>query len=315
MAVCDPDPDLVQHFRGDLEALAPAPGRLGIAVSGGADSLALLLLAAAAYPGRVEAATVDHGLRRGSGDEAAMVADLCTRLDIVHATLAPAAPIEGNVQSAARTVRYALLENWRAERGLDHLLTAHHLDDQAETVLMRLNRGAGVAGLSGVRAVNGRVLRPLLGWRRHELARIVADAGIEAVDDPSNADPRYDRTRMREALAASDWIDPGPVARSAAALAEAEAALAWTAERLWRERVKEEAGLCLFDPADLPAELLRRLTLGILSALDAAPMPRGDEVTRLLAALSLGATATLGGIKCRGGASWRFEPAPPRRGA
>ena len=313
MAIAEPDPDLVARFRRDVEALAPAPGLLGIAVSGGPDSLALLLLAASAYPGRVKAATVDHGLRPESADEAALVADLCAHLGIGHAILAPAAPIEGNVQSAARTVRYALLESWRVERGLDHLLTAHHLDDQAETVLMRLNRGAGVAGLSGVRAVNGRVLRPLLGWRRHELARIVADAGIEAVDDPSNADPRYDRTRIREALAASGWIDPGPVARSAAALAEAEEALAWSVERLWRERVKQEAGLYLLDPTDIPAELLRRLTLRILSALEAAPMPRGDEVTRLLAALSIGATATLGGIKCGGGASWRFGPAPPRR--
>ena len=313
MAIAEPDPDLVARFRADLEALTRTPGRIGIAVSGGPDSLALLLLAAAACPGRVEAATVDHGLRPESADEAASVADLCARLGIAHAILSPAAPIAGNVQSAARAVRYALLESWRVARGLDHLLTAHHLDDQAETVLMRLNRGAGVAGLSGVRAVNGRVLRPLLGWRRRELAQIVADAGIAAVDDPSNADPRYDRTRVREALAASGWIDPGPVARSAAALAEAEDALAWTVERLWRERVREESGRYFLDPQELPAELLRRLAQRILAALETAPMPRGDEVTRLLNALSLGATATLGGIKCRGGPTWRFEPAPPRR--
>ena len=308
-----PSSDRVARFRGDLEALAgKEPGRLGLAVSGGSDSLALLLLADAAFPGRVAAATVDHGLRVEAADEADFVARLCAERGVPHATLRPAEPIAGSLQAAARRARYDLLEEWRQREELDRLLTAHHLDDQAETVLMRLNRGAGVAGLSGIRAVNGRVLRPLLGWRRAELAAIVRAAGIEAVDDPSNRDPRFDRIRIRAALAASDWIDPGPVARSAAALAEAEDALGWMTERLFATQVRAEAGAWLLDPADLPAELRRRLVLALLARMD-APAPRGDEVTRLLALLDLGATATLAGIKCRGGAIWRFEPAPPRR--
>jgi tRNA(Ile)-lysidine synthase len=314
MAIETPDPDDVARFRRDLGALAGgAPGRIGIAVSGGPDSVALLLLAAAAYPGAVAAATVDHGLRPESAAEARLVAALCAARGIAHAILTPDAPIGGSLQAAARAARYALLEAWRAAQGIDWLLTAHHLDDQAETVLMRLNRGAGVAGLSGVRAVNGRVLRPLLGWRRAELAEIVTAAGIVAVDDPSNVDPRFDRARIRQALAQSDWLDPGPVARSAAALAEAEDALLWTTERLLGERAREEAGAWLLDPADLPPELRRRLLLAILARLNAPAIPRGDEVTRLIAALDMGATATLAGVKCRGGATWRFEPAPPRR--
>jgi tRNA(Ile)-lysidine synthase len=314
MAAETPDPDAVARFRRDLETLAGGdPGRVGVAVSGGPDSVALLLLAAAACPGRVAAATVDHGLRPASADEARFVASLCAARGIPHAILTPDAPIGGSLQASARAARYALLEAWRAREGIDWLLTAHHLDDQAETVLMRLNRGAGVAGLSGVRAVNGRVLRPLLGWRRAELAGIVAAAGIAAIDDPSNADPRFDRVRMREALARSDWLDPGPVARSAAALAEAEDALLWMTERLLAERGREEAGGWLLDPADLPAELRRRLLLAILAQLGSPTLPRADEVTRLLAALDMGATATLAGVKCRGGATWRFEPAPARR--
>lgn len=313
MAAEIPDPDDVARFRRDLEALAGGePGRVGVAVSGGPDSVALLLFAAAAFPGRVAAATVDHGLRAGSAEEARFVAALCAARGIAHAILTPDAPIGGSLQAAARVARYALLEAWRAREGIDWLLTAHHLDDQAETVLMRLNRGAGVAGLSGVRAANGPVLRPLLGWRRAELGEIVAAAGIVAVVDPSNEDPRFDRARLRQALAESDWIDPGPVARSAAALAEAEDALLWMTERLLAERGREVAGGWSLDPAGLPPELRRRLLLALFDRLGAPSLPRGDQVTRLLAALDMGATATLAGIKCRGGATWRFEPAPPR---
>lgn len=313
MAADSPDPDLVARFQRDLEALTGGKtGRIGVAVSGGPDSVALLLLAAAASPGRVAAATVDHGLRPESAAEAAFVAGLCAKRDIAHATLKPDSPIGGSLQAAARAARYSVLEAWREREGLDWLVTAHHLDDQAETVLMRLNRGAGVAGLSGVRAINGRVLRPLLGWRRAELAAIVAAAGIDPVDDPSNADPRFDRARLRQALARSDWLDPGPVARSAAALAEAEDALAWTTGHLLDERAREEAGAWLLDPSGLPPELRRRLLLALLERLDAPKPPRGDEVARLLAALEIGATATLAGVKCRGGKTWRFEAAPPR---
>ncbi len=309
------DSDLIARFRRDLQALTgPPPGRIGIAVSGGPDSLALLLLAARGFPGHVQVATVDHQLRPESADEARHVAAICADLGIAHAILRPVAPISGSLQAEARRVRYALLEDWRRKEGVDWLLTAHHLDDQAETLLMRLNRGAGVAGLSGIRAVNQRVARPLLGWRHRELAQLVGAAGLAAVEDSSNADRRFDRVRMRRALAASDWLDPGPVARSAAALAEAEDALAWTVEQLRSARLAREAGAILLDAGGLPAELSRRLVLAILAELGATAMPRGEEVTRLLKALALGETATLAGVKCSGGPRWRFETAPPRRG-
>ena len=308
------DSELIVRFRRDLERLTRgAAGRFGVAVSGGPDSLALLLLAVRAFPGAVQAATVDHQLRPESAAEAELVARLCAGLGVAHAILLPDAPIRGSLQAEARRVRYALLEGWRAREGLDWLLTAHHLDDQAETLLMRLNRGAGVAGLSGIRAVNGHLVRPLLGWRHAELVEIVADAGWSAVEDGSNADRRFDRVRMRQALAESDWLDPGPIARSAAALAEAEEALAWTTARLLDERAEQTGDGWRVDASGLPAELRRRLVLAILARLGAAPMPRGEEVGRLLAALDLGATATLAGIKCSGGKDWRFAVAPPRR--
>lgn len=309
-----PDPELVARFAGDLEALAGAPELFGVAVSGGPDSLALLLLAHAAFPGRVRAATVDHALRPESAAEAAFVAEICARLAVPHAILAADAPIAGNVQSAARLLRYRLLAGWAGAQGIAWLLTAHHQDDQAETLLMRLQRGAGLSGLSGIRAradIAGiAVARPLLGWPRAALAAIVAEAGIAPVEDPSNEDERYDRARLRRRIAEAGWVDAAAFARSAAALAEADAALEWALERLIEERLEGAKGGLAFDPEGIPAELRRRALLRILMMLAPAGPPRGDAVQRLLAALEAGETATLAGVKCTGGSLWRFSPAP-----
>ncbi|HYI63599.1 MAG TPA: tRNA lysidine(34) synthetase TilS [Allosphingosinicella sp.] len=310
-----PDPELVARFRSDTEALTgAAPARLGVAVSGGPDSLALLLLAEAAFPGRVAAATVDHRLRPESGAEAVFVAGVCAGLGVPHSILAAGDAIAGNVQSGARALRYRLLARWAKAEGLAWLLTAHHEDDQAETLIMRLQRGAGLSGLSGIRATariaGFPVARPLLGWPRTALAGIVDETGLVPVEDPSNADERYDRARLRRRLADAPWIDAAALARSAAALAEADAALDWAAGRLIEERVRREGEATLFDPAGIPAELRRRILLHILGA--NAP-PRGADLQRLLAALESGGAATLAGVKCEGGALWRFSAAPPRR--
>jgi tRNA(Ile)-lysidine synthase len=314
--MADPDAAATTRFRADFERLGAGAVRpFGVAVSGGPDSLALLLLANAAFPGLVHAATVDHGLRSESRDEAEMVAGLCARMGVPHAILSAGMTATSNVQAAARARRYDLLADWAEERGLASILTAHHLDDQAETLLLRLLRGSGLAGLAGIRARQDGpvpVLRPLLGWRRAELAAVVEGAGIAPVLDPSNEDERFDRARLRKRLAGADWIDPAPLARSAAALAEAEEALGWVVGALWRERVVAAGDGFSLDPAGLPAELRRRLVLGVLAAIG-GPSPRGEEVTRLIATLEAGGTATLSGAKCAGGARWRFAPAPPRR--
>ena len=305
------DPAFVDRFRADLVALTGGgPERLGVAVSGGPDSLALLLLARAAFPGDVAAATVDHKLRPESAAEAAFVGTVCAGLGVPHIVLVADRAIARNVQAEARALRYRLLGQWAAAEDLRWLLTAHHADDQVETLLMRLNRGAGVAGLSGVRAANRRVLRPLLGWRRAELAGIVRAAGLTPVADPSNEDERYDRVRLRRRLAGAPWLDAAALARSAAALAEAEAALDWAAAGLIDERVGRDGDAVRFDPAGVPPELRRRILLHLL---DAAEPPRGEALQRLLATLEAGGTATLAGTKCAGGPVWRFTPAPPRR--
>jgi tRNA(Ile)-lysidine synthase len=214
-----PAPQLTERFAADLARLWPEGGRLGLAVSGGPDSVALLLLARAVRPEQIEAATVDHGLRVEAAAEAQFVAELCAGLGVPH-TILKVAVAEGNVQARARAARYAALAEWVDARGLAALATAHHADDQAETLLLRLNRGSGAAGLAGVRE-RGRiagsaltVIRPLLGWRRSELAEVVARAGIEAIEDPSNADERFDRVRIRRALREADWLDPAAPATS-----------------------------------------------------------------------------------------------------
>jgi tRNA(Ile)-lysidine synthase len=318
MAIAPPDAALVERFRRDLAAVGAAEGPLALAVSGGPDSLALLLLAAAARPGEVEAASVDHRLRPGSGAEANLVARACASLGVPHETLAVTVPTGGaGLQAEARHARYEALAAWMSRRGLALLVTAHHADDQAETLLMRLQRGSGVAGLAGVRArgpvpgSGGRltVARPLLGWRRAELAAIVAAAGIEAADDPSNSDELFDRVRTRRHLAEAPWLDVAGLARSAAALAEADEALHAAASRLFEERWAPP----VLDPSGLPSELLRRVVLRCLRTVAPDAAPRGEQVTALLAGLAEGATATLAGVKCTGGATWRFEPAPPRR--
>lgn len=315
-----PAGNAVQRFAADLDALLPPGERLGVAVSGGPDSLALLLLAAAARPGLIEAATVDHGLRRESRAEAQMVASVCATLGVPH-TILPAdwtEPPTANMQAGARTMRYRLLADWAESRGIPALATAHHADDQAETLLMRLARGAGVRGLGGTRAKRKlteqvALVRPLLGWRKSELIAIVENAGLDAVDDPSNRDPKHDRSRIRQALEQFEWADPARLAASASALRDADEALDWALAPLITARIRQDEDALIVEPFALPRELKRRLLAAAFAEL-AAPAPRGPELMRALSALENGETVTLGGLKLEGGETWRLSLAPPRRG-
>ena len=292
--------------------------KLGLAVSGGPDSLALLLLANAAFAGRVEAATVDHGLRAENVDEAAEVAHICREMGVEHRVLRVEVAA-GNLQAEARIARYTALTEWLEERKLAALATAHHGDDQAETLLLRLNRGSGVAGLAGVRArgiVPGTaipLLRPLLGWRRGELADIVAAAGAEPAQDPSNADDRFDRARLRKVLARADWLDIPALAASAAHLADADAALDWAARREWAETVSVE-GLGITYKPRAPRAVALRVVARIVQELG-GDIPRGSAVARLFDALLAGQPGSLGSLVARPTHDgWRFMRAPKRRG-
>ncbi len=291
--------------------------RLGVAVSGGPDSLALLLLAAVAMPGRIEAATVDHRLRAESAGEAADVAQLCARLGVPHRILeVDVAP--GNIQAEARAARYAALSGWIDERRLGALATAHHADDQAETLLLRLNRASGVAGLAGTRArgvvpqTKIPLLRPLLEWRRGELVEIVKQAGVRAAQDPSNLDDRFDRVRLRKALADADWIDIAAVAQSASHIADADAALDWAAQREWAECVRREPLGYVYRPR-APRAVALRVIARIVAEMEGEE-PRGGAVARVLDALVSVQPASIGNLVARpepGG--WSFAAAPKRR--
>jgi tRNA(Ile)-lysidine synthase len=280
----------------------------------------LLLLAAAAFPGEVHAATVDHGLRNGSAAEALLAARICEALGVPHSTLQVTVAAGASIQALAREARYQALAEWMGAQRVPVLLTGHHLDDQAETLLMRLMRGSAVAGLAGIRARwplgqgGGEILRPLLGWRRAELAEIAAASGLAFAADPSNQDEAFDRVRLRRLLREAPWLDPVPLARSAAALAEAEEALQAISQAFFGTAVVESEGALLFRPAGLPAELRRRLLLACLRRFAPQARPRGEQLTELLFALETGSAMTLAGVKFAATSEgWRVSPAPPRR--
>jgi tRNA(Ile)-lysidine synthase len=182
---------------------------LVLAVSGGPDSIALMWLLARWRDGlrkqpRLVAATVDHGLRAGSADEALAVKRLAEKLNVEHRTMhwTGEKPTTG-IQEAARDARYRLLADLVIEVGAPSVLTAHTLDDQAETLLFRLARGSGVSGLAGMRP-NARTIyfevyidRPLLGVPKSRLVATLESAGIPYVVDPSNFDPKFARARFR----------------------------------------------------------------------------------------------------------------------
>lgn len=314
------DRDNADRLASDLRALAgPEWHQLhyGVAVSGGPDSMALLWLMATLLPGQVWAATVDHGLRKGSDQEARMVASFCNREHIPHSTLRPAAPIKGSLQAAARAERYHLLDQWRRANALRHILTAHHADDQLETIVMRLNRSSGVGGMSAIRSRNGAVMRPLLHWRRSDLVGIALENDLPFVDDPSNSNNRFDRARLRQALKSQTILDPAAAARSAGWLAEADEALDWAVERLiasW----PDASDIAVIRNESYPPEMFRRIVAQRLRANAAQLAIRGGSLEGVIAAMHKGKRAMVGALlidPVRGfeGTIWRISDAPSRK--
>lgn len=325
MVLAPPD-ELVARFRADVEALTgAAPGRLGLGVSGGPDSMAMLLLAAAAYPGAVIAATVDHGLRPEARDEAVVVAGVCAQLGAAHAILAPPEDFDfaGNVQERARLLRYAALAKWAEAEGAAWVAVAHQRDDLAETFLMRARRGSGVGGLAamrGIRPLGERVqlIRPLLGWSREELGGVLCRLGLEAAHDRSNADPRYDRSRMRALIAGSGELVPSRLALSAQNLRHAEELIDWTVRREMEGRLLVRDGEVQLVVEDAPYELRRRLARIAVDTVRREHGQRADwhaqGLDRLIAALAAGGTGTIAGVQARArSGKWHFRLAPPRR--
>lgn len=260
--------------------LAAAPGPvLGVAVSGGGDSVALLRLArdwAADGGRRLAAITIDHGLRAEAAAEAEAVARLCAGWGIPHTIRRWADPHgPGNLQDRAREARRRLIADWAAGAGITAVALAHTRDDQAETFLLRLARGSGVDGLAAMAAATRAEgllwLRPLLDIDRASLRAFLLAEGIGWAEDGSNADLRFDRIRMRTALPglASLGLGPARLAATAAAMARARVALeAATAALAARVARPQPFGDVTLDPGELaaaPEELRLRLLSGTLA--------------------------------------------------
>jgi tRNA(Ile)-lysidine synthase len=268
---------------------AGRPVRVVVACSGGADSLALLVLATAAGFD-VVAVHVDHGLRPDSSLDGAVVGAAAARLGVALRTTTVVVPDRGSQEATARDARYAALEAARAELGAEAVLVGHTRDDQAETVLLQLLRGTGTAGLAGMPAVRGTIVRPLLDLDRADTVELCARAGLAPVVDPTNGDERFRRNWVRRTLL--------PVL-AAGADRDVAALLARTADV-----VRDDVALL----DDLAADALARLgdppVASALAALAPAlaarvvrrwlgdPPPSRAEVARVLAVARAEARAT-----------------------
>lgn len=296
-------------------------------MSGGPDSLALLLLAAIALPGEVAAMSIDHGLRAEAAGEVALVERVCAALSVPFSA-AKVTLAAGNLQAKAREARYAALALWAQESGLGAIATAHHADDAAETLLMRLARGSGLPGLAGVRAwghVPGSevaLIRPLLGFRKAELEAAVTAAGIAPARDPSNEDTTFDRVRVRQHLAQHDWLDVEALAMSAQHLAEGWRALEWYAGIDWEEMVLREPDGTYRYYCNVPRAIQVETLVRIVAALGGRVSR--SEAGRAADRLWRGENASLGGVLAVAGVEkvekvgvamrvWRFRPEPPRK--
>ncbi len=302
-----------------MEALPALGGvfHVAVAVSGGADSVALALLAqgwAAPRGIRLTALTVDHGLRPDAAAEAAAVAGWMTARGIDHEILTWRDHPRGNLQAEARRARYGLLENWCAARQVPALLLAHHLEDQAETVLLRLGRGSGVYGLAGMAALTvpawpgapARV-RPLLGVPKGRLAATLRAMGQDWAEDPSNRNMAFARVRARSVWShlAPLGITPERVAQTAQRMARARSALEAEAHALIAAACHFGAGgYCTLTLDRFRASHeevgLRALALLLMAVGGGDYAPRLERLERLWSRLQtpdFGTAATLAGCR------------------
>ncbi|WP_299028715.1 tRNA lysidine(34) synthetase TilS [uncultured Sulfitobacter sp.] len=270
----------------DTAFFIPVPACIGIAVSGGGDSVALLHLFArwSAQTGHpIAAVTVDHGLRPESGAEAETVTALCQTLGVAHDTLHWHAPKgAGNLPAAARDGRYALMADWAKAKGIGGIVLGHTIDDSAENFLIRLGRASGVDGLAEMESRFERDgiawSRPLWQQTRADLRAYLQRHNIVWAEDPSNDDPRYLRTKVRRILPqlADLGITADSIHQSAFALRQAQAALAHYARQEAEAHVTQDSGDLVFPlriHPPMPADIERRLVVAALQWVGSNPYP------------------------------------------
>jgi len=285
-----------------LTPLARCP-HLALAVSGGPDSLALMHLAARwraalGVGPQLSVLTVDHGLRPGSREEAELVGRMASELGLPHAILTweRKEPHAASLQARARAARYDLMAAYCHANDIPAVVTAHHLDDQAETFLMRLKRGSGLDGLAAIPERGAwagiTVLRPLLDVPKARLVATLDAAGILFVSDPSNIDPRFERARVRRSAEALEklGLTPEALALSARRLRRARHALEDAAQNfLAANSETSEAGYALIDRealASAPREIALRALSQLVGAVGGGETPlRLAKLEVLLAAV------------------------------
>lgn len=286
------------------------PVKVGVAVSGGGDSMALLHLLASHWD--VEVATVDHRLRPDAAEEAQFVSAACDTLGVPHETLVwRHGKITGNLQDAARRARYDLIARWANQRGLAHVALGHTANDQAETFLMRLARQSGVDGLSGMkpRRKIGAITfhRPFLSLRREDLRAYLRRHDIAWIEDASNADERFDRIKARRALAALKPLGIGPDELSAVAhnlQMERSALRHCTAAEFSRVGAMDRGDLVFEARAFglLHPEIHRRVLIAALRWISGAQYaPRAEALIKLQEAIRHGKSHTLHGCRVLAG--------------
>ncbi|MDF1726626.1 MAG: tRNA lysidine(34) synthetase TilS [Sulfitobacter sp.] len=303
--------------------LPDLPERLGVAVSGGGDSMALLHLLhrfCREQGVSLHVVTMDHGLRTASAGEAAMVARVCAALNLPHHILSwQNRPVAGNLQWAARDARYSQIAAWARKGGLSEVALGHTSDDQAETVLMRLARRAGVDGLSAMHQRTFRAgvtwVRPLLSASREDLREYLRDEGIDWIEDPSNEDTSFERIRARKALTelAPLGIDRQVLAEVADQMQEARRALEWQTFKAAQEIVDIRGGAVTLDGNLLrlqPNEIRRRLLTAAIRWITGSPYgPRRGALSGIIAGLDAGQAGTAEGCHLRpvGQRIWVFR--------
>lgn len=275
---------------------AERPARIGIAMSGGGDSMALALLLSHWAPGAgvaLAACSVDHQLRPEAREELALAGAFCVQRAIPQTVRVwDHGAVQGNLQDAARRARYSLLADWAREAGIRHVVLGHTRDDQAETVLMRLARGSGVDGLAAMqttRESDGVTwLRPMLGLGRDALRELLTRERIAWAEDPSNEDLRFDRIRARQLLATLEGlgITRAGLSDTAAHMARAREVLERNALGTAKRIAQVKAGTVIFEAAELaalPRETHTRLVSAALSWISRNPYrPRYEALMRAL---------------------------------
>ncbi|MDP3552962.1 tRNA lysidine(34) synthetase TilS [Methylocystis sp.] len=316
-----------------LELLAPYPSLL-LAVSGGPDSVALMLLCAEwslRSSRHIAVATVDHGLRKDARMEAEEVGRWARALGYDHHLLTwEGEKPSTRLQERARRARYALLSACARRIGASAIVLAHHSEDQAETILFRLTRGSGVAGLAGMarvaRCADITLLRPLLDFRKEALEAVCARADQPFFRDPSNEDESFARVRLRRLspMLAAQGLGRDALLRLGSRAARADAALAHcAAEMLTRALQQNEASCIELDAATLceaPLEILQRVLASAILRIAPAAVLRLERLERASARVAAALAAhgstrmTLAdvSIEANGGRIW-LRPAPPRR--